>query len=195
MVDRIPAFNDEGLLDRVRMAAQDAELGGHREVFVRMLPRICGETVICGLLTAGLVVAAVALFSESLTRTDQTGGKGGNVVGLWCVAPFALLFGFAFVVNLYKSLFGPATSSCSSLARHLVAENRGPGAHPAPRPAPSSSDSAPDDFRLLLTMVMGNNATAERLIAYERENLPGADRATGMAKAIERLRRDRQRPG
>ncbi len=113
MVDRIPAFNDEGLLDRVRMAAQDAELGGHREVFVRMLPRIRGETVICGLLTAGLAVAAVALTSEMLTRTDQTGGKVGNVMGLLCVAPFALLFGFAFVVNLYKSLFGPATSSCS----------------------------------------------------------------------------------
>ncbi len=81
MVDRIPAFNDEGLLDRVRMAAQDAELGGHREVFVRMLPRIRGETVICGLLTAGLAVAAVALTSEMLTRTDQTGRKGRKCRG------------------------------------------------------------------------------------------------------------------
>ncbi|MEV5652442.1 hypothetical protein AB0L57_29695 [Nocardia sp. NPDC052254] len=44
-------------------------------------------------------------------------------------------------------------------------------------------------------MVMGNRATAERLIAYEQDTLPGADRATAIAKAVERLRRDRERQG
>jgi hypothetical protein len=82
-----------------------------------------------------------------------------------------------------------------ALARRLIADKRGPGGGPAPRPAPTSPTVAPDDLHALLTMVMGNNATAERLIAYERENLPGADRATWIAKAIERLRRDRERQG
>ncbi|GEM30968.1 hypothetical protein NN3_19750 [Nocardia neocaledoniensis NBRC 108232] len=44
---------------------------------------------------AVLTVVTMALASELLTRTDQTGGKLGNVIGLVCVAPFAVLFGFA----------------------------------------------------------------------------------------------------
>ncbi len=58
----------------------------------------------------------------------------------------------------------------------------------------SPAPHAPDDFRLLLLM-SGSRETAESLIALERRRLPRADRATLIAKAIERLRRDRDRQG
>ncbi|MGK8491627.1 hypothetical protein [Nocardia asiatica] len=65
--------------------------------------------------------------------------------------------------------------------------------HPPASPAPPSPPG-PDDFRLLLLM-SGSRETAESLIAFERKLLPRADRATLIAKAIERLRRDRDRQG
>ncbi|WP_280425924.1 Clp protease N-terminal domain-containing protein [Nocardia carnea] len=75
----------------------------------------------------------------------------------------------------------------------------GPGARPvSPRaaaPAAQAPVTAPgpapaNEFRLLLTMVLGSHATAERLIAFEQRQLPGADRATWIAHAIDRLRND-----
>ncbi|QIS10359.1 hypothetical protein [Nocardia arthritidis] len=52
-----------------------------------------------------------------------------------------------------------------------------------------------DDYRQLLTMVMGNPTTADRLIEYERRKSPTADRDTLITSAIEQLRRDRERQG
>lgn len=355
MVDR-PPYADQGLLERVGRAAQNADLGAHREVFVRMLPRIQFATVMCGLFAAGLAAISVALISELFTRTDQTGGKAGDVVGLLVVVPLLLLFGVGFIALLYRGLFGPATSRAVrldlydrglvstaddevravrydttviyqelvrhllygvvetrtthdytlldvtgeelrlqdysqggapnaarwgaviqhavvtaqvpaaagrlskgdtvafdelwlrskefgvagnsvrwsqisqiavqdgklrihakgrwltltstpvrkipniyvflALAHQLIADSRRPRGGAAAGPAPMSPpQTTADDFQLLLTMVMGNHATAERLIAFERGKIPGADRATWIAKAIERLRRDRDRQG
>ncbi len=52
-----------------------------------------------------------------------------------------------------------------------------------------------DDYRQLLSMVMGNSTTADRLIEYERRKSPTADRDTLIASAIEQLRRDRKHQG
>ncbi|MFE6860051.1 DUF6585 family protein [Nocardia sp. NPDC057668] len=84
-----------------------------------------------------------------------------------------------------------------ALAHQLVENRLQPSHRPAARRESASQPPAPapDDFRALLTMVAGSTATAERLIAYEREKLPGADRATWVTKALERLRRDRERHG
>ncbi|MGQ4617541.1 hypothetical protein [Nocardia sp. R7R-8] len=63
---------------------------------------------------------------------------------------------------------------------------------PRPVPVPAAAPP-PDNFRLLLSMVGGDTATAQRLIEYERRRYPAADRATLIAKAIETLQRDRGR--
>ncbi|ASF07142.1 sel1 repeat family protein [Nocardia brasiliensis] len=55
---------------------------------------------------------------------------------------------------------------------------------------PSSSAG---DYAVLLKMVMGSRATAERLIAFERQKSGLVDRASLIARAIDRLREDRRR--
>ncbi|MFJ1459340.1 hypothetical protein [Nocardia sp. N2S4-5] len=62
-------------------------------------------------------------------------------------------------------------------------------AAPAP-PRPRPNLTQPGEFKTLLTMVMGNHPTAERLIAFEQQKTPGIDRAAAITKAIERLRGD-----
>lgn len=351
MAQGVPAYDAQELLERVRTAARSTDLGAHREVFARTLPRVQGWMLMSGLVAAVLTVIAVALTSELLTRTDQTGGKLGNVIGLVVVVPLALVFGIGSVGSLGMGLFGPATSRAvrldlydrglvftdngvahavrydttviyQELVRHLLSGktthdytlldvdgkeirlqdysqgglpnaarwgavvqqcvtaaqlpiwtekvNRGvtvafgdlwltqyefgagaksvrwsqvrrltvlsgdlrvhadgrvfaltntpvrkipnfyvflavaewliagdlrPGGRRAAPPAPSSTTVVPDELHVLLTMVMGNKHTAERLIAYEAERLPGEDRAAWIAKAVERLRRDRERQG
>ncbi|MEV0335603.1 Clp protease N-terminal domain-containing protein [Nocardia sp. NPDC050717] len=71
----------------------------------------------------------------------------------------------------------------------------GPQPEPAPQPNTSGQFRAPvpvqvNEFRLLLTMVAGSRSTAERLIAFEQRQSPGADRATWISQAIARLRHD-----
>ncbi|OCF86480.1 tetratricopeptide repeat protein [Nocardia brasiliensis] len=55
---------------------------------------------------------------------------------------------------------------------------------------PSSSAG---DYAVLLKMVMGSRATAERLIAFEQQKSGLVDRASLIARAIDRLREDRRR--
>ncbi|MCP9619640.1 hypothetical protein FOH10_09350 [Nocardia otitidiscaviarum] len=360
MVVDLQGYDEHALRDRVRQAAYDADLGAHREVHARMVARIQGWMLILGIVVALLATTVVVMISELLTRTDQMGGKAGNVVGLVVLVPLTLLLGVAFVKSMHQSLFGPATyravrldlydrglvfahndevravrydttvvhqehvrhmlyglletktthdytlldvegeqlrlqdysqgglpnaarwgaviqesvtaaqlpaaveelyrgeivvfgalrlttyevgvgaksvrwsqvhqievrhgNLCVyggerrlmpisipvrkvpnihvflTLAHRLLAENRRPGTRrpaprPASRPAPTVPVATPDEFQVLLTMVMKDHAAAERLIAYERGKLPGADRATCVAKAVERLRRDRERQG
>ncbi|MFI6217664.1 tetratricopeptide repeat protein [Nocardia brasiliensis] len=55
---------------------------------------------------------------------------------------------------------------------------------------PSSSAG---DYAVLLKMVMGSRGTAERLIAFEQQKSGLVDRASLIARAIDRLREDRRR--
>ncbi|MGW4845720.1 tetratricopeptide repeat protein [Nocardia brasiliensis] len=55
---------------------------------------------------------------------------------------------------------------------------------------PSSSAG---DYAVLLRMVMGSRATAERLIAFEQQKSGLVDRASLITRAIDRLREDRRR--
>nr|WP_246461792.1 Clp protease N-terminal domain-containing protein [Nocardia transvalensis] len=78
------------------------------------------------------------------------------------------------------------------------AANAGSAARPLPKqPPPSIIPPAPapapaNEFRRLLGMVMGNHATAERLIALEQRRTPSADRAVLIARAIDKLQHDRR---
>ncbi|WP_433597601.1 tetratricopeptide repeat protein [Nocardia sp. CA-135953] len=73
---------------------------------------------------------------------------------------------------------------------------RQPVSSPTPRNVLQQVTSTPpDDYKILLGMVMGNHTTAEGLIAYEQRKTPTADRETLIRKAIERLREDRRRQG
>ncbi|MEV6279273.1 hypothetical protein [Nocardia sp. NPDC051832] len=65
----------------------------------------------------------------------------------------------------------------------------------AARESSRSARTPAGDMDILLTMVMGNHATAERLIEFEQRNDPGADRAAAISRAIERLRGDLRRQG
>ncbi|WP_280450077.1 tetratricopeptide repeat protein [Nocardia brasiliensis] len=56
---------------------------------------------------------------------------------------------------------------------------------------PASSSAG--DYAVLLTMVMGSRATAERLIAFEQQKSGLVDRASLITRAIDRLREDRRR--
>ncbi|SUD48279.1 Uncharacterised protein [Nocardia otitidiscaviarum] len=356
MVEAPQGYDARALRDRVRQAAYDADLGAHREVFARMAARIQGGMLLLGIAVAVFATIVVAMISELLTRTDQMGGKAGNVIGLVVFVPLTLLFGVAFVKDMNQSLFGSATYRAVrldlydrglvfahedevravrydttvlhqehvrhmlygvvetkttydytlldvegeqlrlqdysqgglpnaarwgaviqekvtaaqlpaaveklyrgetvvfgalwltrhevgvgaksvrwsqvhqievrhgdvcvfegerrlmpisipvrkvpnvhvflTLAHRLLAEKRRPSTRrPAPRPVSTVPVATPDGFQVLLRMVMKDHAAAERLIAYERGKLPGADRATCIAKAVERLRRDRERQG
>lgn len=64
--------------------------------------------------------------------------------------------------------------------------------------APETSRSAhtlASEMDVLLTMVMGNHATADRLIDFEQRRDPSADRAASIRTAIQRLHEDRHRQG
>lgn len=66
----------------------------------------------------------------------------------------------------------------------------------APRRPPQQRDPiAPDDYKVLPSMVMNDQATAEGLIAFEQRKAPTAERAVLITKAIERLREDRRWQG
>jgi tetratricopeptide (TPR) repeat protein len=72
----------------------------------------------------------------------------------------------------------------------------------SPNPAPPDDGSSPstpppngqkiDPYQDLLSMVGGDAATAERLIAFEQRYAPNARRDELIKRAIERLKRDRQ---
>lgn len=94
---------------------------------------------------------------------------------------------------LVLMLLGRRPTPKPTLATQAPTERPNAHRHPPVSPAPTPTHP-PDDYRLLLLM-SGSHATAESLIAFERKQLPGADRAALIAKAIERLRRDRDRQG
>lgn len=62
-------------------------------------------------------------------------------------------------------------------------------------PAPVTQVETAAQYRVLLTMVLGDRTKAERLIAYEATLAPGAGRAQLVDKAIERMRADQIRYG
>ncbi|MEU1205121.1 DUF6585 family protein [Nocardia sp. NPDC005825] len=349
MADTRPAYDDQGLLDRIGKAAREADLGAHRQVYARMLPTVRPSILLCGVLAVVLAVATVMLTVELFTRTD--GDQLSDIGGLVCFGPFLLAFGYAFISHMYMSLFGPATfravrldlyerglvsadadrlrvlrydtteirqslvremlygvfetrtthdyevldiagekfslkdfsqggppdairwgaaiqdavqtaqlpiaaeklrrgdhvsfdrlwltarglgdedktipwpdvrhieirdgrlrvhktrrlfTACPvreipnlhlflTLARDLMAQNQGPGVAAPAYTAPDSPASPADNFPTLLAMVIGDKTTAEALIAVERDRLPTADRATWIARAIDRLRQERER--
>jgi hypothetical protein len=60
-----------------------------------------------------------------------------------------------------------------------------PPAVPGPYPAPP-----PDRYLVLMQMLRGDRAEADRLIAFEADKAPEASRARWIEYAVERLRRD-----
>jgi hypothetical protein len=75
------------------------------------------------------------------------------------------------------------------LAKHRAPVTSGltapPPAVPTLRPAPPA-----DSYLVLVRMVLGDRAKADRLIAFEAEGAPGASRSQCIDFAIQRLRRD-----
>ena len=59
--------------------------------------------------------------------------------------------------------------------------------------APGRAAVEPDEYRVLLTMVLGDRDKAERLIDYEGRRDPSAGRPRLIKSAIERLRDDMRR--
>jgi hypothetical protein len=75
------------------------------------------------------------------------------------------------------------------LARHRAPVTSGltapPPAVPTLRPAPPA-----DGYLVLVRMVLGDRAKADRLIAFEADSAPQASRSQCIDFAIQRLRRD-----
>ncbi|MFI6866163.1 tetratricopeptide repeat protein [Nocardia sp. NPDC050406] len=117
---------------------------------------------------------------EALERENEDGGGLGLVFG-----------GGAMIVGGLAAIV-----VCRSLGPRIDADTPSPATE-APRPAPTApprpAPPAPHDYRALLALVAGNSSTAERLIDYERRAHPNADRATLIARAIDRLAWERQR--
>jgi hypothetical protein len=78
------------------------------------------------------------------------------------------------------------------MARHMAPVTTGlaspPPAVPSVLPAPRE-----DPYVVLVRMVLGDRAKADRLIAFEAERAPEASRSQCIDSAVERLRRDRRR--
>jgi hypothetical protein len=75
------------------------------------------------------------------------------------------------------------------LSRHMAPVTSGLTAPPPAVPTLRSAPAA-DRYPVLVRMVLGDRARADRLIAFEAERAPQASRSQCIDHAVERLRRD-----
>jgi len=100
-----------------------------------------------------------------------------------------------FVDDGTRITIGDATHQDACRFGHITARLTPIGApnerSESPPPEPSSEPSAsPDGYETLVRLVRGDGDLAERLIQYERQQAPDADRETWIENAIERIQRD-----
>jgi hypothetical protein len=114
-----------------------------------------------------IVVAAVVAFVVYRMRRDRLGRRGSS-------RPFRQ------PVGPPRSSIGPQVGEALRHDRGLV---RGVSIEP-----PQEGDG----FGVLLSMVLGDRAKAERLVAYERTREPNASRSRWITSAIQRMRNDQR---
>ncbi|GAB2520201.1 hypothetical protein [Nocardia heshunensis] len=131
-----------------------------------------------------LGIVALGLGSDIAVRYAVVVGAGAAV--------FFVLFA-AVVVSPHRNHAGPRSLASPPPSPAFpppqnLAQPWEPSQQPRPNPAPPQ-----DKYVELLTMVLGIESTAERLIDYERQRRPTASRSELIDLAIERIRHDNQR--
>ncbi|MEU0868946.1 tetratricopeptide repeat protein [Nocardia brasiliensis] len=127
----------------------------------------------------------------ALHRHEDNGPGPVIVSGVLIVGGLATVMACRFLLPILDVDAKPTAPESLPPAQppRMPAQPARPQAPPSPVPPPSAAD----DYRALLTLVMGSTGTAERLIEHERSRTPGADRTTLIRKAIDRLTWERER--